>query len=89
VSISLPEGLLRRVDELSKRSDMARSELIAKILEGELGAGEGRRCPTVSWRLSASGRLRLRSPRLPGRAVKGRWVVEGAGMRADRFNARG
>jgi len=79
ISISIPEALLRRVDELCKRMNMARSEVIARILEEELGMeveAEGRKYPTVLWKLSSTGYLRLRSPRLRGRLIRERWIVE-------------
>lgn len=79
ISISIPEALLRKVDELCKRMNMARSEVIARILEEELGMeveAKGHKYPTVLWKLSTTGYLRLRSPRLRGRSIRERWVVE-------------
>lgn len=79
VSITLPKELLERVDEICKQLNMARSEFIAKVLEEKLGAElstEGRKYPTVLWKLSMSGYLRLRSPRLRGRSIRERWIVE-------------
>ena len=79
VSISLPKDLLERVDDICRRLHMARSEFIARVLEEKLGAeaaAESRRYPTVLWKLSASGYIRLRSPRLRGRSIRERWVVE-------------
>ena len=79
ISISIPEALLRKVDELCKRMNMARSEVIARILEEELGMeveAKDHRYPTVLWKLSSTGYLRLRSPRLRGRSIRERWVVE-------------
>ncbi|MEM3982428.1 MAG: ribbon-helix-helix protein, CopG family [Thermofilum sp.] len=80
VSISLPEDLLKRVDALCRQLKISRSELIARVLEEKLGAGEkGSRYPTVLWKLSTTGYLRLRSPRLRGRSIRERWVVEEVG----------
>jgi len=79
VSISLPEDLLNTIDELSKRLNITRSELITKILEEKLGVlreKKSHKYPTVLWKLSVSGYFKLRSPRFPGRVVKGRWIVE-------------
>jgi hypothetical protein len=79
VSVSLPEELLGNVNELSRRLNLTRSELIAKILEEKLGAWtaeKGHKYPTVLWKLSTAGYLRLRSPRFPGRLIKERWIVE-------------
>ncbi|MEM4639892.1 MAG: ribbon-helix-helix protein, CopG family [Thermofilum sp.] len=77
VSVSLPGDLLKRVDALCRQLGMSRSELIARVLEEKLGAGErSPRYPTVLWKLSTTGYLRLRSPRLRGRSIRERWVVE-------------
>jgi len=79
VSVSLPEELLRNVNELSRRLNVTRSELMAKILEEKLGtwtAEKGHKYPTVLWKLSTGGYLRLRSPRFPGRLIKEKWIVE-------------
>jgi len=79
VSVSLPEELLKNINELSKRLNVTRSELIAKILEERLGgwtANRDHKYPTVLWKLSTSGCLKLRSPRFPGRLIKERWIVE-------------
>jgi hypothetical protein len=60
------------VNELSRRLNLTRSELIAKILEEKLGVdrGEAHRHPTVLRSLGAGGHLKLRSPRFPGRVIK-------------------
>jgi len=79
ISISIPETLLKKVNESCKLMKMARSEFITKILEEKLGTGvetEAHKYPTVLWKLSSTGYLRLRSPRLRGRSIKERWVVE-------------
>lgn len=79
VSISLPENLLKRVDDLSRQLNVTRSELITRILEEKMGmltTEKPPRYPTVLWKLSLGNNLRLRSPRLPGRTVGGRWVLE-------------
>jgi hypothetical protein len=79
ISISLPEELLDSVNELSKRLNLTRSELIAKILGEKLGVWKKKRAPkypTVLWKLSEAGYLRLRSPRFPGRMIRERWIVE-------------
>jgi len=78
ISISIPENLLRRVDELCRSMNMARSEFIVKVLEEKLGEGfeaEFYRYPTVLWKLSSRGYFKLRSPRFHGRWIGG-WVVE-------------
>jgi hypothetical protein len=82
ISISIPEALLKKVNELCKRMNMARSEVIAKMLEEALGMeaeAKGHEYPTVLWKLSSTGYLRLRSPRLRGRSIRERWVVEEVG----------
>ena len=77
ISISLPEELLRRVDEVCRRLGISRSEFIARVLEEKLGyVAEASEYPTVLWKLSVSGYLRTRSPRYPSRRVKCRWVIE-------------
>lgn len=38
ISISLQEDLLKRVDEMSKYLNVARSKLIARILEERIGS---------------------------------------------------
>jgi len=77
VSVSLPEDLLKRVDALCRQLKMSRSEFIARALEEKLRAGEkGSRYPTVLWKLSTTGYLRLRSPRLRGRSIGEGWIVE-------------
>jgi len=78
VSISLPEDLLRRVDEVCRRLGLSRSEFVAMALREKLGytGEEPQEYPTVLWKLRASGLLRARSPRYPGRRVRCRWVVE-------------
>jgi hypothetical protein len=70
ISISIPENLLRRVDELCRSMNMARSEFISKVLEEKLSESfetEIYRYPTVLWK--------LRSPKFHGRSIGG-WVVE-------------
>ncbi|MBO3755019.1 MAG: ribbon-helix-helix protein, CopG family [Candidatus Brockarchaeota archaeon] len=79
ISISIPEATLRKVDALCKQLNMARSEAIARILEEKLGVevkAKDHRYPTVLWKLSSTGYLRLRSPRLRGRSIKEKWIVE-------------
>jgi metal-responsive CopG/Arc/MetJ family transcriptional regulator len=76
VSISLPEELLKRVDEAANKNKITRSEFIAKILEGTLGSEEEiKKYPTVLWKLQKSGYLKLRSPKHPSRRIGG-WIVE-------------
>ena len=76
VSVSLPEKLLKRVDEAANRSGMSRSEFITRVLERVVQPEEEpHRYPTVLWKLQKSGYMKLRSPRLPTRIV-GEWVVE-------------
>ena len=78
VSISLPEDLLKRLDEFCKRFNIPRSEYIAKVLEERFGEATvgGFRYPTVPWKLSLPGYLKFRSPRFRGRIIKKKWVVE-------------
>nr|MDO8075491.1 ribbon-helix-helix protein, CopG family [Candidatus Freyarchaeota archaeon] len=76
VSVSLPEKLLKRVDEAANRSGMSRSEFITRVLERVVQPEEEpHRYPTVLWKLQKSGYIKLRSPRFPTRIV-GEWVVE-------------
>lgn len=78
MSISLPEDLLKKIDEATTRMRTSRSEFIAGALEEKLGVAEeidAHEFPTVLWRLKSSGYLRARSPKYPGRSV-GKWVVE-------------
>jgi len=79
ISISIPEAILRRVDDLSRSMKISRSELITRILVEALGAetdSEPPKYPTVLWKLGKEGHYRLRSPRYPGRTIKERWIVE-------------
>ncbi|MBS7611119.1 ribbon-helix-helix protein, CopG family [Candidatus Bathyarchaeota archaeon] len=79
ISISLPEELLKSINELSRQLSLTRSELIARILEEKLEmltAGKNHKYPTVLWKLSTTGLLKLRSPRFLGRTLKGKWIVE-------------
>jgi hypothetical protein len=79
ISISIPEAILRRVDDLSRSMKISRSELITRILVEALGAeagGEPPKHPTVLWKLSKEGHYRLRSPRHRGRTIREKWVVE-------------
>ncbi|MGB9717141.1 MAG: ribbon-helix-helix protein, CopG family [Thermoproteota archaeon] len=79
ISVSIPEAILKKVDALCKQLNMARSEAIARILEEKLGMeveAKDHRYPTILWKLSSTGYLRLRSPRLRGRSIKEKWVVE-------------
>jgi len=78
VSVSLPEDLLRKIDEAAVGTRTSRSEFIAKILEESIGASEEKSTheyPTVFWKLKSTGYLRARSPRYPSRSI-GQWVVE-------------
>lgn len=76
VSVSLPEDLLKRVDEAANKNKISRSEFIAKVLNKTLGPEEEiHKYPTVLWKLQASGYLKLRSPKYPSRKI-GKWVVE-------------
>ena len=76
ISVSLPEKLLKKVDEAASRSRMSRSEFIATVLEKVVQPEEKpHRYPTVLWKLQRSGYMKLRSPRFPTRKV-GEWVVE-------------
>ena len=82
ISISIPEALLKKVDETCKSMNMARNEFITKVLEEKLGVeieNEVHRYPTVLWKLSSRGYLKLRSPKLYGRSTKGKWVIEEIG----------
>ncbi len=78
ISISIPEELLKKLDNLCARLGVSRSEFITKVLEERLGMidQEGREYPSVLWKLSTYGVLRTRSPRYRGRRIKGRWIVE-------------
>jgi len=79
ISISIPEAILRRVDDLSRSMKISRSELITRILVEALGEetdSEPPKYPTVLWKLSKEGHYRLRSPKYPGRTIKERWIVE-------------
>ena len=78
VSVSLPEHLLKKIDEATVGTRTSRSEFIAKILEENIGTSEEEgtpEYPTVFWKLKSTGYLRARSPRYPGRSI-GQWVVE-------------
>lgn len=77
VSVSLPEDLLKRVDEAANKNKLSRSEFIARVLEGTLGSAEEevQKYPTVLWKLQKSGYLKLRSPKYPSRRIGG-WIVE-------------
>ena len=77
VSISLPEYLLKKVDEAAKAAGISRSELIARILEEKFGKEEKvSRYPTVLWKMRVTHVLKFRSPRYPGRRILGKWVIE-------------
>lgn len=78
VSISLPEDLLKRVDEAAQSLGVSRSQYISAVLEEKLRRSREKppKYPTVLWKLETSGWLRLRSPRHPSRVVGGKWVVE-------------
>ena len=70
VSVSLPEELLKRVDEAANENKISRSEFIAKVLDKTLGTREEvHKYPTVLWKLQTSGYLKLRSPRYPSRRI--------------------
>jgi hypothetical protein len=72
VSVSLPEDLLKKIDEAAVGTRTSRSEFIAKILEESIGASEEKgvhEYPTVLWKLKSTGYLRARSPRYPGRSI--------------------
>jgi hypothetical protein len=76
--VSLPEGLLKKIDEATVGTRTSRSEFIAKILEESIGTSEEKGAneyPTVFWKLKSAGYLRARSPRYPSRST-GHWVVE-------------
>ncbi len=76
ISISVPEELLRKIDEAASRARMSRSELISRILEERLGEEGGEAgYPTVLWKIRTSAFPRFRSPRNRGRRV-GSWVLE-------------
>jgi len=79
ISISIPEAVLKRVDDISRSMKISRSELITRILVEALGTEADReppKYPTVLWKLNKEGHYRLRSPKYPGRRIKERWIVE-------------
>lgn len=79
LSISLPDNLLKILDDYSKREGISRSKAISRILsiyfKDELAIEEGK-YPTVLWKLELMGGLKLRSPRRIGRRFAGEWKVE-------------
>ena len=76
VSLSLPEELLKRVDEAANKNKMSRSEFITRILEKTLSPEKDiHKHPTVFGKLQPSGYLKLRSPKYPSRRI-GKWVME-------------
>ncbi len=81
ISISIPEELLRRLDEFTKAEGLSRSKIIVYAIEAYLSryrakVEEAKGYPTVLWKLKATGGIKLRSPRRVGRRIKGEWVVE-------------
>jgi len=81
ISVSLPEELLRALDELAREEGVPRSRIVAEAVKAYLQRRgvlleKPREYPTVLWKLKVTGALRLRSPRRVGRRVRGEWVVE-------------
>ncbi len=81
ISVSIPEELLKRLDEFAKAEGLSRSKVIAYAVEAYLSryrakVEEIKGYPTVLWKLKAIGGIKLRSPRRVGRRIKGEWVVE-------------
>ncbi len=83
LSVSIPEELskhLRRIQrqEASKLSHVVAEALREYFARRHVLAKESRpeETPTVLWKLKATGRLALRSPKLSERRVPGAWVIE-------------
>ncbi|HDH06885.1 MAG TPA: ribbon-helix-helix protein, CopG family [Thermoproteales archaeon] len=80
ISVSIPEKLLKKLDEFAKSEGISRSKVITYALISYLGEypldEKVEKYPTVLWKLKASGGLKLRSPKRVGRRIKGEWIVE-------------
>jgi len=81
ISISIPEELLRLLDEAAEEEGVSRSRLIVEAISSHLAGRRGRLrepriYPTVLWKLRAYGGRRLRSPRRVGRRIEDEWIIE-------------
>jgi len=81
ISVSIPEELLKKLDEFAKAEGLSRSKIVTYAVEAYLrryrtGAEEIKSYPSVLWKLKTIGGIKLRSPRRVGRRIKGEWVVE-------------
>ena len=78
LSISLPEMILKILDEYAEKEGISRSKAITRILSVFFREYlvEEDRYPTVLWKLEMIGGLKLRSPRRVGRRFTGEWIVE-------------
>jgi len=79
ISVSIPEELLKALDEVAREEGVPRSRIVVEALSRYLRwrvPAEGREYPTVLWKLKVSGSARLRSPKRAGRRLGCGWVVE-------------
>ena len=83
LSVSLPEELSRQLRRIQARERVRLSHIVADALRVYFATrpvqGVDRRprdYPTVLWKLKATGRFVLRSPRLSERRLREGWVVE-------------
>jgi len=79
ISISIPEEILKALEEYANEEGISRSKAIANILSSFLSDRikiEEGKYPTVLWKLKKKGFLKIRSPRRVGRMIKDEWIVE-------------
>ncbi len=79
ISISIPEELLLKLDNLAKEEGVSRSKIIRDALNSYLlrrAYVEPKEYPTVLWKIKVTGALKLRSPQRARKRVRGEWIVE-------------
>lgn len=83
ISVSLPEKLSRELRRVRAREGAKLSHVVAEALSeyfsrrdlSATGSQPGK-SPAVLWKLKATGRVALRSPKLTERRVRDGWIVE-------------
>jgi len=80
ISLSLPEDLLKELDELVKESGRTRSSIVAEVLKIYFGKSTSYQkpkiYPTALQKLKEQSVIRLRSPKLAKVRIRDDWIIE-------------
>jgi len=72
ISISLPEDLLKSLDDLAKEKKISRSKIIAEALEDYLGKHKTGKPEKYQWKTRKTKTLKTQTPRRVKRGIRKR-----------------